>query len=165
MTDKQPVSPFKKKLAAAAAGGALAVVLLLTGHYEGTTTKPYHDIGGVATVCTGHTGDVNWDHVYTLEECEALQKRDASWALAAVDRHVTVKLPVKVRAALGDFVFNLGEHAFATSTLLRKINAGEGAKACVEIKRWDHQGHKKIKGLTRRREVEYWLCVEGFEGR
>ena len=165
MTDKQPISPFKKKLAGAAAAGALAVLTLLTTHFEGTKTKPYYDIGGVATVCLGHTGDVDMNRMYTLEECKALQERDEDWALAAVDRHVTVKLPVKVRAALGDFVFNLGEHAFATSTLLRKINAGDGAKACPEILRWDHQGHKQIKGLTRRREIEYWLCVEGFEGR
>lgn len=159
------MTPLKKKLIGASAAGALAVLTLLTTNFEGTSLTPYRDIGGVATVCVGHTGDVEWNHQYTPEECKSLQDRDQGEALAAVDRHVTVDLPVKVRAALGDFVFNLGEHAFANSTLLRKINAGDGAKACPEILRWDHQGHKQIKGLTRRREIEYWLCVEGFEGR
>src|SRR5260363_25071 len=39
-------------------------------------------------------------------------------------------------AALASFVHNFGEMKFARSTLLRRINAGEGARACSELSRW-----------------------------
>jgi len=163
MTSK-PTS-LKTKLAGAAAAGAMGILLVLVPHFEGTETTPYKDMGGVMTVCTGHTGDVQANRKYTVEECTAILSADLTESLAEVDRLVKVPLPVKVRAALADFVFNLGGRAFGNSTLLRRINAGEGVKACAEILKWDHIGRVKVKGLTRRREIEYWLCVEGFEGR
>ncbi|HCD1077247.1 TPA: glycoside hydrolase family protein, partial [Proteus mirabilis] len=48
--------------------------------------------------------------------------------------------------------------AFARSTLLKKLNAGDGAGACEEIKRWVYAGGKVWRGLVSRREVESALC-------
>src|SRR5260364_395706 len=63
------------------------------------------------------------------------------------------------------FVHNFGEMKFARSTLLRRINAGEGARACSELSRWIYgkdnasHGRKRIQpGLVKRRKIERQLC-------
>src|SRR5260364_182162 len=68
-------------------------------------------------------------------------------------------------AALASFVYHFGETKFARSTLLRRINAGEGARACSELSRWIYgkdnasHGRKRIQpGLVKRRKIERQLC-------
>jgi len=144
----------------------MAMLLVMVPDFEGTELKPYKDVAGITTACTGHTGDVKWDHRYTPEECRALLAQDLTSSLASVDRLTKVPLSPKTRTAMADFVFNFGSGAYAGSTLLRRINAGEGANACPELLKWDKARVNGVltplPGLTRRREIEYWLCVEGF---
>lgn len=155
---------FKQKVVGALSGGVLAALSVTVIHFEGTRYTPYQDGGGVLTVCQGHTGGVKLGHTYTPEECDALRGVDLSKSLADADR-LSPGLPDKVRVAVADFIYNLGAGAYERSTLRRKINAGEGAKACEEFLHWDHIGKVQIRGLTIRRKFEYQLCVEGFEGR
>ncbi|TFU20914.1 lysozyme, partial [Proteus mirabilis] len=56
------------------------------------------------------------------------------------------------------FAFNVGTTTFARSTLLKKLNAGDRAGACEEIKRWVYAGGKVWRGLVSRREAESVLC-------
>ncbi|MCH5496505.1 glycoside hydrolase family protein, partial [Salmonella enterica subsp. diarizonae serovar 16:z10:e,n,x,z15] len=49
--------------------------------------------------------------------------------------------------------------AFAKSTLLKKLNAGDQAGACNELKRWTYAGGKQWKGLVTRREIEREVCT------
>ncbi|APF12027.1 hypothetical protein BKC11_04965 [Salmonella enterica subsp. enterica serovar Typhimurium] len=46
-----------------------------------------------------------------------------------------------------------------TSTLLRKLNAGDYAGAADEFLRWNKAGGKVLNGLTRRREAERALFL------
>lgn len=158
--DKQELA-FKAKLTGLLGAGAMAMAIALTSHYEGTRTTPYHDVGAVMTVCRGHTGDVEKRN-YTLAECDALQKADLTAALAEVDRDVKVPISEPTRAALADFVFNLGGFKFRHSTLLKRINAGEGARACDELLRWTKAAGAEQPGLAKRRAMEHYLCVTGF---
>ena len=57
--------------------------------------------------------------------------------------------------------YNIGTGAFCGSTLVRKLNAGDYAGACKQILRWDKQKGRVLRGLTRRRNAEYKLCVGG----
>ncbi len=67
---------------------------------------------------------------------------------------VKVKLTQGLFDALVSFAFNLGARTLSTSTLLRKLNAGDFAGAADEFQRWNKAGSKVLNGLTRRREAE-----------
>lgn len=152
---------LKANLLRLLAGGvsALAIAGALRSHYEGDLRTPYQDVNGVWTVCEGHTGpDVLPGKTYTDGECATLADRDSAKADAAVTRLVKVSLSTAERAALIDFVFNVGEGNFARSTMLRKINAGDRVGACNEYKRWVYAGGRRYQGLANRREAEEWLC-------
>ena len=60
------------------------------------------------------------------------------------------------RGALTSFTFNVGGGAFRTSTLLRRLNAGEDPNtvATQELPRWNKGGGKVLPGLVRRRQAE-----------
>ena len=143
------------------AAGILGLIAAFVTGFEGTRTAPYQDSVGVWTVCRGHTGDVE-QRPYSMEECDDLLHEDASAALSVVDSAVTVPITDPTRAALASFVFNVGAHAFRTSTLLRRLNNGEGKTACNELLRWVYAGGEKLSGLVRRREAERELCRLGF---
>jgi lysozyme len=62
-------------------------------------------------------------------------------------------------AALTDFAFNLGCSRLAGSTLRRVYNAGDLARARVEIQKWDRAGGERLAGLSARRAAEAALLV------
>nr|WP_278652500.1 lysozyme [Pandoraea pnomenusa] len=110
------------------------------------------------TICYGHTRGVYPGMQATQAQCDAWLEEDIKVALEAVDRNVKVKISETMRAALGDFVFNLGEGALRRSTLLALVNAGRLFEACNEYRRWVLAGGRKLDGLVKRRAVEEWLC-------
>jgi lysozyme len=70
--------------------------------------------------------------------------------------------------ALVSFSYNVGSRAFCQSTLVRKLNAGDYAGACSELRRWRFfQGKdcaqptnaRLCGGLATRREAEYRQCI------
>jgi lysozyme len=156
---------FKHALALAAGTGAVTAATLVITHFEGDRHTAYRDSGGIPTICYGHTQGVALGQTRTHPDCEQLLRADLTQAFAVVNRHVTVPLPEPRRAALASFVHNFGETKFARSTLLRRINAGEGARACRELSRWIYgidntsHGRKRIQpGLVKRRRIERQLC-------
>ncbi|TSA40461.1 MAG: lysozyme, partial [Methylococcaceae bacterium] len=62
--------------------------------------------------------------------------------------------------ALTSFAYNLGAGNLASSTLLKKLNAGDYAGASVEFLKWDKAGGKILKGLTLRRTAEMSLFLQ-----
>lgn len=148
-----------KKVMAAAGGGAIAAALVLIPAYEGVEYKPYPDVGGVLTVCYGHTGsDIQTGKIYTDAECKVLLHDDLSKVRRAVDPMIKVPIDSNTRAAIYSFVYNVGPGAFSRSTMLRKLNTGDIAGACDEMKRWTFAGGKKWQGLINRRETENAVC-------
>lgn len=67
---------------------------------------------------------------------------------------VKVKLTQNQFDALVSFAYNVGSRALSTSTLLKKLNAGDIKGAADEFLRWNKAGGKVLNGLTRRREAE-----------
>lgn len=61
--------------------------------------------------------------------------------------------------ALVSFAYNVGSRALSTSTLLKKLNAGDIKGAADEFLRWNKAGGKVMNGLTRRREAERALFL------
>ena len=77
----------------------------------------------------------------------------------AVLRNVAVKLNENQFSALVSFVYNLGEGAFASSTLLKKLNRQKYLDVPEQILRWHRVGSRPYKGLIRRRAAEAELFI------
>ncbi|MGL9724915.1 lysozyme [Sodalis sp. (in: enterobacteria)] len=153
---------LRKRLIKATTGGAIAVATVLIQWHEGVRYTPYRDSGGVLSVCYGHTGsDIVPGKRYTAAECQALLDSDLEAAMSVVDANVTVPLTESQKAALASFVYNVGSGAFARSTLLKKLNAGDRVGACDEMRRWVYDHGRVWKGLVSRRDVERELCLKG----
>lgn len=158
---------MRKKLIGviAGGGGAIAIASVMLGNADGTEGRRYYayqDVVGVWTVCDGHTGtDIRHGHRYTDRECDSLLKADLQKVASAIDPLIKVRIPDPTRAALYSFTYNVGSGAFASSTLLKKLNAGDVPGACKELQRWTYAGGKQWKGLITRREIEREVCEWG----
>lgn len=126
-----------------------------TGGVEGLKLKAYRDGGGTWTIGYGHTGpEVVAGLVITDEQAENFLTQDLAKAEHAVNGHVTAPMTQNMFDALVDFAFNLGGGALASSTLLKKLNAGDKMGAANEFAKWDHSAGKEVPGLLRRRLAE-----------
>lgn len=126
----------------------------LIKEFEGFRSEAYLCPADVWTIGYGHTKGVQPGDVVTAEEAEDLLREDLAWAEKAVWAAVEVPLTDDQFAALVSFTFNLGEGALRSSTLLRRLNAGEHEAVPSELMRWNKAGGKVLAGLTRRREAE-----------
>lgn len=84
-----------------------------------------------------------------------------SWELrekaAAVEKLAKVPLTHDQFAALVSFSYNVGTGNLASSTLLKKLNAGDYEGAAKEFPKWNRAAGKVMRGLTRRRMSEQAL--------
>lgn len=148
------------KLSRKALAGAMAIAIPLVSYYEGRSLIAYLDPVGIPTICEGITKGVKMGQTKTDAECDALIAGELGSAIRAVDTLTKARQPDTRRAALGSFVYNVGQGAFTKSTLLRKLNAGDVPGACAELKRWVYAGGKVLAGLVKRRNAEYKLCMQ-----
>lgn len=134
-------------------------------HFEGFRNKPYQDVVGKWTVGYGHlikSGDgVVINDFITPVQATGLLKQDLVHAEDCVNNNVTISLSQNQFDALVSFVYNLGCGAFKSSTLLRKLNAGDSKGAAIEFPRWNKAGGAAYPGLTNRRIAEQKLFVLG----
>lgn len=129
--------------------------LALTERGEGVRLTAYRDQGGVLTIGYGHTGpDVYPGQVITQAQAEALLLHDVQTAVNAVNQYVTYPIRQHQFDALVDFTFNVGTHAFANSTLLKHLNAGNMAGAEADFRSWVFVAGKVNAGLLNRRIAE-----------
>lgn len=163
-------SSWKSKLIGSVSAGAIAVAsTLIVGTngndgLEGVRYTPYYDVIGIPTVCFGHTGkDIVMGRKYSEAECESLLRKDLVITAKQIDPLIKVKLPDSTRGALYSFAYNVGAGNFKSSTLLRKINAGDTSGACDELRKWVYAGGQKFKGLMNRREIEREVCLWGVK--
>ncbi len=129
----------------------------LTEQFEGLSLKAYQDSAGVWTNGYGNTHNVVPGSTITLAQANTDLMSNITGAEYVVNTVVTVPLTQNQFDALVDFVFNLGSGNFQSSTLLRKINAGDMAGAAAEFPKWNHAGGVVVNGLTRRRLAEQAL--------
>ncbi|CAA0096323.1 Uncharacterised protein [Starkeya nomas] len=137
--------------------------------WEGCKLTAYPDPGSVNgepwTIGYGHTSD-SFLKVYkglriTQSQADAALRHDLGETAAAVDRLVKVHLTDSQFGALVSFTYNVGENAFARSTLLRKLNAGDYDAVPGELARWNKNDGKVMKGLSNRRAAEAGLWAKG----
>lgn len=95
----------------------------------------------------------------TTNDPELLLDQDIATAQAAVVHYVVVPLSPSQLAALTSLVYNIGAANFASSTLVRKLNAGDYLGAADEFDRWIYAGGKTSDALRSRRAQEKALFL------
>lgn len=85
--------------------------------------------------------------------------RDAGKFEQAVKRCAPVPMHAYEFSAYVSLAYNIGEGAFCTSTVVRRLNALDYAGACEAILMWDKVGGRAVRGLTLRRQAEYRECM------
>lgn len=138
--------------------------IALIKEFEGCKLTAYQDSVGVWTIGYGWTQPVDGKPIRAgmtikQETAERLLKTGLVSYEIAVSRLVKVSLTQGQFDALVSFTYNLGARSLSTSTLLRKLNAGDYAGAADEFLRWNKAGGKVLNGLTRRREAERALFL------
>lgn len=130
--------------------------------YEGCVLQAYPDPGTGRepwTIGFGHTQGVKPGMKITQQQAEQFLCQDLAEFEQAIADLVKVPLNENQFSALCSWVYNCGINALATSTLLKKLNAGDYNAAADELLKWDKAAGKKLAGLTRRREAERSLFL------
>lgn len=111
--------------------------------------------GAPWTIGWGYTGpEVHYGLEWTQAQCDAQLLAAMRRSEANVREEVEIPLTREEFVALCDLDFNIGNAAFDTSTLLRKLNASDFAGAIAEFARWNKAGGKVLAGLVKRRGAE-----------
>ena len=132
--------------------------------FEGFKAEAYLDTGGVWTIGFGTIKYPNGQRVKkgdtcTREQAEQWLKNDCKWVDACLDKYVTAKLTQNQFDALASFVYNIGETAFAKSTMLTLLNQNNFTAAANQFDRWVFDNGKRITGLANRRTKEKALFL------
>ena len=138
--------------------------IALIKEFEGCKLTAYQDSVGVWTIGYGWTQPVDGKPIRAgmtikQETAERLLKTGLVSYESDVSRLVKVSLTQGQFDALVSFTYNPGDRSLSTSTLLRKLNAGDYAGAADEFLRWNKAGGKVLNSLTRRREAERALFL------
>lgn len=140
--------------------------------FEGFRAHLYNDPVGHCTIGFGHLvhhGPCNgsepqeFKRGITRDRALQLLQQDVGPVVAEMRRRVRVSLTQTRFDALCSWGFNCGAGVFLSSTLVRKLNAGDHASVSGQLARWDKAGNplRPLAGLTRRRRAEGKLYTEG----
>lgn len=156
------MSPAAKLRALSTVGAMSAAVIVgiapFVARWEGEEHKAYRDIGGVITICNGHTETARMGQVRTSEQCRSLLVADLITHADRIRPCVPEQTPLEVQEASLSLAFNIGTDAFCRSTMARKLQTKDYAGACAELSRWVRVKGKVIPGLANRRAAERRLC-------
>jgi lysozyme len=140
--------------------------IALIKEFEGLVLHPYADAVGVPTIGYGTTVYPDGTHVslndpsITEDLAVIFLQHDVAKFAQDVGSLVTAALNDNQFGALVSFTYNLGEGALRSSTLLRKLNAGDYAGAAGQFPLWDHAGGRVLPGLLKRRQAEQALFLQ-----
>lgn len=135
--------------------GVTARAFVFLQREEALSLKPYRDIAGYWTVGYGHRCEADQPEI-TAAQADVILLRDMGPCIEAANRFKG--LSEGQRVALVSLIFNIGLGAFLSSTLNRKLRAGDVSGAAAEFGRWVYfrKGAQMAvsAGLQARRERE-----------
>lgn len=136
----------------------------LIKEFEGCRLKAYQDSVGVWTIGYGWTQPVDGRKIgpgMVIDQATAghLLKCGLVQYEQGVNQLVKVIITQGQFDALVSFSYNLGLRALSTSTLIRKLNAGDKQGAADEFGKWVNAGGVRLNGLVKRREAERKLFL------
>jgi lysozyme len=127
--------------------------------FEGCKLSSYRCPANVCTIGYGHTSAAGAPAVtdgmkITQAQADDILRRDLVKYETAVHNMVQQSLTQHQFDVLVDFAYNAGVGALKSSTLLKKINAGDFDAVPTELMKWTKGGGKVLPGLVRRRQAE-----------
>lgn len=152
--------PAPRNRMATGALSASAVLLVSLAVSEGYRSVTYIPVeGDVPTIGFGTTQGVQPGD--EIDPVTALQRKlvDVQKFEGAIKECVTVPLYQHEYDAFLSLTYNIGQTAFCSSTLVRKLEQFDYPGACDEILRWNKFKGKPLAGLTARRQREHALCL------
>lgn len=141
---------------------ALDIAAKLCRKFEGLRLKPYICPAGYPTIGYGTVNKPDGttvsmeDPPIDQETAEAWLQHDlrATYLPGVLRASPALLARPAVLAALTDFAYNLGVPRYRSSTLRRRIDAGDWPAARAELARWVYGGGRRLPGLIRRRAAE-----------
>lgn len=130
--------------------------------FESLKLKAYPDpaTGGKPwTIGWGHTKGVKPGDQITQAQAEAFLAEDLAVFESAVNSAIKRPMTQSQFDAMVSLAFNIGGANFASSTLVKKFNAGDVQGAADQFPRWKNADGKEMKGLVRRRAAERELFL------
>ena len=128
--------------------------------HEGFRGSAYTPVlGDVATIGFGTTEGVRLGDSISVERALIRLMQDATKFEKAVKRCAPVPMYQHEFSAYVSLTYNIGETAFCSSTLAKKLNVGDYKGACDQILRWDKFKGKPLAGLRKRRQQEHQMCL------
>jgi GH24 family phage-related lysozyme (muramidase) len=132
--------------------------------FEGFRARAYRDPVGVWTIGYGHTSmagvpEVRAGMVVSEAEATEILRRDVEMFARGVRQRLTRAVSDAQFSALVSFAYNVGLGAFAKSSVLRAVNAGEFEAVPRRLALWTKAGGRTLPGLIRRRAAEAALFV------
>lgn len=143
-------------------GKAVEVAAELCRHFEGFRSKPYICPAGYPTQGYGTVFKPDGTRV-TMDDPAITKQLAEDWLIQELRNNyiagVLKASPILIAypealGAIGDFAYNLGVPRYRSSTLRRKINAGDWAAAKEQLMRWTKASGRELPGLVRRRKAE-----------
>ncbi|MCE9775595.1 lysozyme [Shewanella algae] len=152
-------------LAAGLSGAAVTGGVFIVDQEE-LVLGTYVDPVGIVTECAGQRADGQEPgQPRSLEYClNQLADNLATYNRQLLRLTDGVNLTEGENAAYLSFIYNVGAEAFRTSTLRKKLLAGDHIGACNELIRWVYSKGRKLNGLVNRRAKELALCLSNLKG-
>lgn len=127
---------------------------------EGYRPNAYIPVkGDKPTIGFGTTTGVKQGDKTTPERALQQLLKDATEAQKTVKKCAPVPMHQYEFDAFVSLTYNIGAGNFCSSTLVKKLKAGDYAGACKEILRWDKFQGQQLTGLANRRASEYRQCL------
>lgn len=145
----------------------LAIAVPFIASWEGERLEAYIPVeGDVPTICFGSTRGVTLGMTKTHEECLELLRAEVAEYRARLHKFFTAetqqaRLTPERDTGFTSLGFNAGPETIGLSTATRRLNAGDIAGGCVALTWWNKLGKRVLRGLVRRRDAEYRLCMVG----
>ena len=140
--------------------------IALIKEFEGCYLTAYNDPGTGGepyTIGYGSTEGVYWGMTITAEQAEEMLTAELAGFEKAVEEIIPLDLSQPEFDALVSFAYNCGSGALASSTMRRRLLAGEPRCKVYqeEMPRWNKGGNGVMPGLTRRRQAEADMACSG----
>ena len=132
----------------------------LVKYFEGFEDTAYLCPANVWTIGYGRTRNVKEGDKITEVQAERDLLEELEEFKHQVLDSVKVELKQNELDALTSWTYNLGVGNLKSSTLLKKLNAGNKDEVPAEIVRWNKANGTVLAGLTKRREAEAELWAK-----
>ncbi len=140
----------------------------LIKRWEGSKLTAYRCPAGVWTIGYGHTSAAGEPRVtegmkISASEAERILAQDLATYEQAVDKAITRPMTQPQFDAMVSLCYNIGQGAFAGSSVARRFNEGNISGAADAFLMWTKAGGKELQGLVNRRKDERAFFLRASE--